>query len=103
MPAECLSGSAIELVGHSVKLSLSDPSQALTLGKVLAEESVGVLVAAPLPWTSWVAKEDLDAGVDGELNMLRPSPDLGPKSAIGAGWWEAPGRFWKGPRGPVRR
>ena len=41
-----------------------------TLGEVLAEQAVGVLVAAALPGAAWVAEIDLDTGVDGELQVF---------------------------------
>src|SRR5229473_3935812 len=69
MPAEGFAGPAVEFMGNSVKPVLSNTSQAPTLRKVLAEESVGVLVAASLPRTSWVAEIDCQAGIDGEADM----------------------------------
>ncbi len=69
MPAECLARPPVELVCYSIKLVLSNPSQAMSLGEVLAEQSVGVLIAAPLPWTAWVAEIDRQAGVDGEADV----------------------------------
>ena len=36
------------------------------LGKVLAEQSVGVLVRAALPWRVGVAEVDRDSGGDGD-------------------------------------
>src|SRR3989304_9150609 len=64
------------------------------LGKVLAEQSVGVLVGATLPWAVRVAEVDLDASVDPELSVLghlRPlvpgqrSPELLGQGADGIG------------------
>ena len=42
------------------------------LGEVLAEEAVGVLVAAALPGAVWLAEVDLDAGLDREPGVLGP-------------------------------
>src|SRR5258706_2568587 len=42
----------------------------LTPGEILAQQSVGVLVAAPLPGAGGVTKENLNTGVDGEANVL---------------------------------
>src|ERR1700694_3211748 len=42
----------------------------MALGEVLAEQSVGVLVATSLPWAPWVAEKDVDASVDCEVDML---------------------------------
>ena len=69
MPAQGLPGATVELVGDPVKLILRDAGQALTFRKVLAEETVGVLVAAALPWTPRVAEIDREAGVDGEAEV----------------------------------
>src|SRR5882757_8945945 len=86
MPAERLAWAAIELVGHAVELVLSNSSQALTLRKVLAEQSVGVLIAAPLPWTSRVAEIDRQAGVDCEASVASHLRTLVPgKRATQAG------------------
>ena len=40
-------------------------------GKVLAQQSVGVFIAAALPRALWIAEEYLDAGVSFQLLMLR--------------------------------
>ena len=39
--------------------------------EILAQQTVGVLVAAPLPWALRVAEVDLDAGIDLEAGVLR--------------------------------
>src|SRR5437879_9843078 len=53
-------------------------SHGLESREVLPEQSVGVLVGAPLPGALWVTKVDLDAGIDGEANVLFHLPALVP-------------------------
>jgi hypothetical protein len=60
----------VELGGDGVQRGLVELAQVATLGEVLAEQAVGVLVAAALPGAARVAEIDLDTGVDGELQML---------------------------------
>jgi len=40
------------------------------LGKVLAEQTVGVLIAATLPGALRVAEVDLETGIDPQLHVL---------------------------------
>ena len=49
LPVECLSWTVVELVGDGVELGLRVARQVGSFGEVLAQEAVGVLVAAPLP------------------------------------------------------
>src|SRR4030095_14104441 len=56
-PAECLAGSAVELVGDRVQLGLADGVEVdLALGEVLTQQPVGVLVRPALPGTVRVAE-----------------------------------------------
>src|SRR5207247_6127259 len=70
-PAEGFTRSTVELVGHLVQAGLGQAGKAVTFGKVLAEQSVGVFVGAPLPWAAGVAEVDRDPGVDSEAFVLR--------------------------------
>ena len=54
------------------------------LGEVLAQQPVGVLVAAALPGRVRVAEVDLQVRGHGELRRGWPSPCPGPRSATGA-------------------
>src|SRR4051795_1737765 len=66
-PAERLSRPAVELGGDGVEVGLVVGGEVGALGEVLAQEAVGVLVAAPLPGAVGVAEVDGHAGVDREL------------------------------------
>jgi hypothetical protein len=44
--------------------------QIRTLGKVLSEQAVNVLISAALPWTLWIAKVHAKSGVSAETRML---------------------------------
>lgn len=50
LPAECLAGSAVEFVGHFGEAAGVVLGEVGALGEVVAEETVGVLVRAALPW-----------------------------------------------------
>src|SRR5207302_4281729 len=70
LPAKGLTWSPVELRGNHVEMFLGVMSHGLESREVLPEQSVDVLVGAPLPGTLWVTKVDLDPGVDGEANVL---------------------------------
>src|SRR5665811_1685365 len=63
-PAEGLSRASVELGGDGVEVRLGQAREVGTLGQVLAEQAVGVLVGAPLPRAVRVAEVDGDAGLD---------------------------------------
>ena len=65
-----MSRPTVELGGDGVQGGLVEPAQVGALGQVLAEQAVGVLVGATLPRAARIAEEDLDAGVDGELEVF---------------------------------
>ena len=50
----------------------------------MAQKTVGVLVAAALPWGMRIAEVDVDAGVDADASVNVPVPCLGPRSGSGA-------------------
>ena len=54
------------------------------LREVLAQQPVGVLVGAALPWALRIAEVDLDAGIDLQGARAGPSRLPDPRSAIGA-------------------
>src|SRR6266568_4425454 len=69
-PAEGFTRSTVELVRDLVEAGLAETSKAVTFGKVLAEQAVGVLVGAALPGAAGVAEVDGDPGVDSEAFVL---------------------------------
>ena len=69
LPAECLSGSAVECRSDRFEFVSSPTRQVGAFGEVLAEQSVGVLVRAALPRAARVGEEDGDAGLDFELGV----------------------------------
>ena len=69
-PAERLSRSAVEGDSNCVELSLRISADVRTFGKVLPQQSVGVLVRSSLPRTLRVAKVHLQSGIDPKLSML---------------------------------
>ena len=60
----------VEFGGDLVEVGLADAGEARAPREVLAEQSVGVLVGASLQRRAWVPEADLDAGVDGELDVF---------------------------------
>jgi hypothetical protein len=73
-----LSRPAVELSGDRVEGDLVKATQVGTLGHVLAEQAVGVLVGAALPRAARIAEVDLHAQVDGELGVLGHLPAVVP-------------------------
>src|SRR3954469_8009553 len=69
-PVERLARSTVQLARGLVELGLGDAGEALALREVLAQESVGVFVRAPLPGALRVAEVDGDARVDREAAVL---------------------------------
>src|SRR5207248_887185 len=70
VPAEGLAWSAVELCGDAVEGSAVVAGEVGAFGEVLADESDGVFGGAALPGPAGVAEVDLDAGVDGEADVL---------------------------------
>ena len=69
-PSVCCRPS-VELAGdHRSRWAWPVDRQIGALGKVLAEQAVGVLVAAPLPGAVGVAEVDRQAGLDGEPDVF---------------------------------
>jgi hypothetical protein len=65
-----LSRAAVEFGGDGVERGLVELAEVAALGKVLAEQPIGVFVGAALPGAARVAEIDLHARVDGELGVL---------------------------------
>ena len=84
LEAQSLPGSQVELQSDGIQLRLGVSGQIGSLGEVLSQQPVGVLVRATLPGTVRIAEVDLHVGGDGEVLVVRPSPCPDPKSAIGA-------------------
>ena len=62
LPSEALTRAGIKLPGDCIKLDLSETGEVCSLGEILPEQAVGVLVDAALPRTARVGEVDLDAG-----------------------------------------
>jgi hypothetical protein len=67
---ETFSRARVQAMGNGVQLPLCIPRQVRTLRQVLAQQPVGVLVCAALPWTVRISKEDLDGKPVGQLLVL---------------------------------
>src|SRR5690606_833664 len=68
--SERLAGTAVERVLDHGQLRAADDAQIGALGQVLAEQAVGVLVAAALPGRVRVAEVDRDPRTRRELGVL---------------------------------
>ena len=66
LPSEALTRTGKKLPGDGIKLDLSETGEVFSLGEILPEQAVGVLVDAALPRTVRVGQVDLDAGHIGE-------------------------------------
>jgi hypothetical protein len=69
-PIECLAWPAIECRGNGFQVRGSVLAEIGSLGEVLPEQAVGVLISAALPRTSRVAEIDCEPDVDAELGVL---------------------------------
>ena len=67
---ETFSGARVQPMGDDVQLALGVARQVCTLGQVLAQQAVGVLVGAALPGAVRIGKEDLDRETLGQLFVL---------------------------------
>ena len=70
LPSEALTRTGKKLPGDGIKLDLSETGEVFSLGEILPEQAVGVLVDAALPRTVRVGQVDLDAGHLGEPFVL---------------------------------
>ena len=66
LPSEALARTGIKLPGDGIKLDLSETGEVCSLGEILPEQAVGVLVDAALPRSVRVGEVYLDAGQLGE-------------------------------------
>jgi len=66
-PSEGLAGSLVHQAGDVVEFGLADSAQVGALGEELAQQTVGVFVAAALPRGMWIAKPDVDRQQAGQF------------------------------------
>ena len=80
-------GPPVEFIGHRIKLLLGVATEVRTLGEVLAQQPIGVLVATPLPRAVGVTEVHLHACVLGKSGVLGhlPAPVVGQALAHRAG------------------
>ena len=68
----------VKPTGHLIPIDLRVSRQVRSLGEVLSEQTIGVLLGAVLPWTSRVAEVNLYAGRHAKLligaELLAPRP-----------------------------
>ena len=69
-PAECLARSTVEGRRDRREVPSVVSGKVSASGEVLAEQAVGVLVGAALPWALRVAEVDLQTGIDPQLGVL---------------------------------
>ena len=70
LPSEALTRAVIRSLGDDIKIDLSETGEVYSLGEILPEQAVGVLVDVALPRTVRVGEVDLDAGHLGEPFVL---------------------------------
>lgn len=71
LPVEALARTGVELPGNGIKLGLSVSRKVGPLGKILAKQSVGVLVDPALPGAVRIGEEHLDREAVCELFVFR--------------------------------
>lgn len=64
-PAERFSGSIIKHMSNVIEMFLTVDREVGSFREVLAQQAVGVLIAASLPWAMGIAEIDLDPSIDG--------------------------------------
>lgn len=66
---EGFSAAGVEFAGDGVEIVLAEMGEIHPLGKILAQEAVGVFIAAALPGAVRIAEIDLHIGGHGEAGM----------------------------------
>ena len=69
LEVEGFAGSGVEFVGDGVELGLGDGGEVRALGKILAQQTVGVFVAAALPGAVGIAEIDFHIGGQGKAGV----------------------------------
>lgn len=69
--SQSFAGAVVDFIGDGVQLFLAVARQIGAFGQVLANQPVGVLIAATLPWAVRIAKVHGHARVDGQLFVQR--------------------------------
>jgi len=65
-----LAWSFVELARHFVEMSLRVHRQVGSLGKILSQQTIGVLIGSALPWTLRVAEVNSDVGRQRKSSMV---------------------------------
>src|SRR4051812_16124421 len=81
-PAQGLSRPAVEGDRHGCKVLGAVHAEVGALWKVLAQQPVGVLVRATLPWAMGIAEVDRHASLDPELGVLGHFRSLIPRQRL---------------------
>src|ERR1017187_7910772 len=61
----------VELTGHFVQMGLRVHRQVGSLGKILSQQTVGVLIGSALPRALWITEVDVDIGRQRKSSMIR--------------------------------
>ncbi len=78
LPARRFPGPRVQRIGSGIQFLGTVLAEVSTLGKVLAKQAAGVLVAATAPRALRVAKVDLEAGIDPQRCVLGHLGPLAP-------------------------
>src|SRR5262249_41090341 len=85
--AQGLSRALIEPQRNPVQVRLREAREICSPREILSQPAVGVLVAAALPRSAWIAKIDLHVGGDGEVlvvsHLLASIPGQGAAQLLG--------------------
>lgn len=69
-PVQCFPGPAIHQVCNRIQLLLAVDRKIRALGQELANQAIGVLVGAPLPWAVGVTEIHHNPGIGAELLLV---------------------------------
>ena len=70
LPVQAFSGAGVEFLGNGIQFTLGVARQICSLGEVLAQQAIGILIGSTLPGTMRIGKEHLDRESLSQMFML---------------------------------
>ncbi len=92
LPTESFAGPTVECYRHGFDVMRAVTTEIRALAKILAQQPVGVLVGAALPWAVRIAEVDVKAGSDPQIGVLRHFGALIPGQRTAELFWQSDDR-----------
>ena len=70
LPVQAFSGARVEFLGNGIQFALGVARQIRSLGEVLAQQPIGILIGSALPGTMRIGKEHLESESLGQTFVL---------------------------------